>query len=168
MRRRKGPRSRLKGGQARAVPTSMTQLRRDRRYEARLPVALLSLGGARQVFTRNVSYRGLFLCTELPLPKRQLVAVRVTLPEQDEDLHTNVVIGAPRPGGVGVSLFGLDGEPRTRWEGFIESLRDRHASREPRSSWDGAAAPLRAVKTSMDTADEALGSSRPWRDRSYS
>jgi hypothetical protein len=105
--------------------------RRDRRYEAKIPVTLLSLRGDTELVTQDVSYRGLFLETTLVLPKRELLRVRLSLPNQAESIQTNVVVVSARAGGVGVSFYGLDGQARTRWEKFVESMRDQHPSAVP-------------------------------------
>lgn len=99
--------------------------RRDRRYDARISVTLLSVRGEVEVFTANVSYRGLFLLTEMDLPARQLLRVRLRLPHQVECIQTNIVVAYSRPGGAGASFYGLDGEARARWEEFVESVRDQ-------------------------------------------
>jgi hypothetical protein len=114
----------------RAVPLDMTSpsLRRDRRYEAKIPVVLLSVHGQKEVLTENISYRGLFLRTDLHLPTRELLRVRLTLPNERRSLETNIVIAFSRPGGCGAAFYGLDGEPRTRWEGFVESVRDQQSA----------------------------------------
>ena len=89
-----------------------------------------SARGDTDAATENVSYRGLFLATSLSLPKRQLLRVRLTLPDAPERLEANVVVASSRPGGVGVSFFGLDGAPRIRWEKFVESVRDGQSASE--------------------------------------
>ncbi len=94
-------------------------------------MTLLSLRGDTELLTRDVSYRGLFLQTKLVLPSRELLRVRLRLPSQVEGIETNVVVVSARSGGVGVSFYGLDGQARTRWEKFVESLRDMQPSTEP-------------------------------------
>jgi hypothetical protein len=98
--------------------------RRDRRYDARIPVAFLSLKSHPELFTENVSYRGLFVRTQIALPERQLLRVRLTPTGDSEPIETNVVVAVSRPTGAGVSFFGLDGAQRIRWERFIESFRE--------------------------------------------
>jgi hypothetical protein len=102
-------------------------LRRDRRYKARIRVVLGVARGEIELFTENVSYRGLFLRTELALPTRELLRARIMLPNQKEALSTHVVVTSSRPGGYGVSFFGLDGELRTRWNRVVELARDEDA-----------------------------------------
>jgi hypothetical protein len=109
--------------------------RREPRYAVSIPVTLRSLLGNRDLFTGDVSYRGLFLRTELPLTKRQLLRVELRVPTQEETIETSVVVanvGAGVSPGAGVSFYGLHGDQRAGWDRFIQFAREQPAARAPR------------------------------------
>jgi hypothetical protein len=104
------------------------QDRRDRRFDVRIPVAILARSGEVKAFTDNASYRGILLRTSQPPPTRQLVRLRLTVPTEAADIFTNGMVAHARDlgdgiSGVGVSFYGLDGAPRATWEKFIRSIQ---------------------------------------------
>jgi hypothetical protein len=107
------------------------QARRDRRYNFQIPVKMLSRSGEIALVTEDVSYRGVFLRTLSPPPKMQLLRLRLEVPTMAKGIVTNATVAhvagpEARVPGAGLSFYGLDGEPRRQWEGFIQFVRDHH------------------------------------------
>jgi hypothetical protein len=102
--------------------------RREQRYGFQIPVTISSRQGDMTLVSENVSYRGIFLRSDTPPPKMQIIRARIRLPTQTTEIVTHVVVvhvagaGARVPG-VGVCFFGLDGEARVQWERFIDFVR---------------------------------------------
>ncbi len=123
---------------------STNDLRRDARFEMRLPLVLYR--GKREIAAQSsdVSFRGLFLfLTEDPPPLRSLVRLRVTIPSRTFDTHAMVVHTAAdtqRGMGIGLQFWGLSGSDRRAWDEFINhvvSLRRKaahSAATEPSTS----------------------------------
>jgi hypothetical protein len=107
--------------------------RRDRRYRFELPATILSRRDAVTAVTENVSYRGVFLLTTAKVAKRELIRVRFSLPNDGGEIVANAmvvyVVGANdadgRPQGLGLQFYGLDGQPRARWEKLVASVREQ-------------------------------------------
>ncbi|HWM85109.1 MAG TPA: PilZ domain-containing protein [Kofleriaceae bacterium] len=101
--------------------------RRDKRYRTQLPVRTRIGGRLHALLTDDVSYRGLFLCTEKPPPVRQLIRIETILPPNNVPFATHgmvvYVIGMDdpngRPPGCGVQFYGM-GDERRLWEAFIQ------------------------------------------------
>ena len=79
-----------------------------------------------------MSYHGLFLETDDPLPLRHLIRLRLLLPPYDRELvaHAMVVHVVPlgnaegkRPG-VGVQLYALDRAARAVWGHFVARAQE--------------------------------------------
>src|SRR5512146_1989982 len=91
-------------------------LRRDARIGARVPVAVVRGRQACPRETADVSFRGLFVETDDPLPVRSLARLRLVLPTRPIEAHAMVVHVAPaRPGrnaGMGLSFWALSGPER--------------------------------------------------------
>lgn len=108
------------------VETSADQ-RRDPRYVFRLPVTLLRGREEIPLRTEDISYQGLFLETDEPLPLRHLIHLRLLLPPFYRELETfGMAVHAPagrRAGGVGVQLYALDRAARTVWGNFVTRVR---------------------------------------------
>lgn len=131
---------------------SKPDVRRELRYEIAIPVTLLSPRGDVALRTVDVSHRGMFLRTDEPPGKLQLLRVRIALPTTARELVVNVVAmyvsrGGPRGNGVGVSFFALNGDARNDWERFIRFVQNEHAQRRLRARLPGppdrpSAAPL--------------------------
>jgi hypothetical protein len=131
--------------------------RRDRRYNFQIPVTIVSRSGEVHLLTENVSYRGLFMRTDHPPPKMQLLRMRMAVPTQQKEIVTNVMVAhvaAPDAAvqGAGVSFYGLDGEPRAQWETFIQFVRDHH----PDASERQAAADYAALQATKRTSEQLI------------
>lgn len=109
------------------VASGHAELRREGRTAYRLPVTLLRGREAIPLRSEDVSFHGLFLETDEPLPLRHLIRLRLLLPPYDRELiaHGKVVRVVPpnnpegRPAGVGIELFALDRTARTVWGNFV-------------------------------------------------
>ncbi len=106
--------------------------RRDKRYRTQLPVRTRINGRRLSLFTDDVSFRGMFLCTEAPPPVRQLIRIETILPPNNVPFATHgmvvYVIGkddaSGRSPGVGVQFYGM-GDERRAWEAFIQFIQRR-------------------------------------------
>jgi hypothetical protein len=104
--------------------------RRDKRYRARLDVRTRIGGRLHALVTEDVSFRGMYLCTEAPPPVRQLIRIDTILPPSGVPFATHGmvvhVIGkddpSGRPPGVGVQFYGM-GDERRVWESFIQFIQ---------------------------------------------
>src|SRR4051812_24437194 len=105
--------------------------RRDLRARISLPAALVRRGSSESVEMIDASYRGLFLRIEDPPSERELVKLRVCLPNRELVVHAVVVrIVNDMMGyqGVGVRFFALNGQDRSEWESFMgAALRELRA-----------------------------------------
>jgi hypothetical protein len=122
------------------MTTNQPNLRRDARVDAKVPV-VLRRGGGRvfDLWTSDVSFRGLFLKTsELP-PLRSLVQLKVVLPHHTFDTHAmcvHLVDGV----GVGLQFWGLSGADRNAWDAFVRrEIERRTPPKRKRSSQKMAA-----------------------------
>lgn len=106
--------------------------RRDKRYRTQLPVRTRINGRRLSLYTDDVSFRGMFLCTEVPPPVRQLIRIETILPPNNVPFATHgmvvYVIGVDDPNGrspgVGVQFYGM-GDERRAWETFIQFIQRR-------------------------------------------
>ncbi len=124
--------------------SSSPQRRRDKRYPARLPIRTRIAGRLKDLFSVDVSYRGLFLAIDAPPPLRQLIRIETSLPPLGTVFATHgMVVRVVPPGvrggqpGVGVQFYGM-GDERRAWEAFVQyvqqgslELPDRRESRPP-------------------------------------
>jgi Tfp pilus assembly protein PilZ len=105
--------------------------RRDVRFAIRFPAQLSHRGRTSSLMTEDVSYGGVFLGTDTPPSKLQLVSVQLVLPIGGHALKVHgmtvhvVEPGAEpgRPCGVGVQFYALDRETREAWEAFVTHVR---------------------------------------------
>ena len=126
--------------------------RREPRYPARLPL-ILKLGSTRhEVITDDVSYRGLFVCTDTPPALRQLISLEATLPPTDTAFQSHGMICFVRgvdnpkgePPGVGIQFYAQGGADKKAWERFIEHVKAGNVVGRPRTENDAAKpAPVR-------------------------
>ena len=108
------------------------ELRREGRTAYRLPVTLLRGREEIPVRSEDVSFSGLFIETDEPLPLRHLIRLRLLLPPYDRELvaHGMVVHVVPpdnpegKPPGVGVQLYALDRAARSVWGHFVARAQE--------------------------------------------
>ena len=104
------------------------QRRRDKRYRVRLPIRTRIGGRLQELVTDDVSFRGLFLHTDKPLPLRQLIRIEATLPPDGVPFATHGMVvhsvpeGQGRAGGCGVQFYGM-GDERRIWEKYIQHVQ---------------------------------------------
>jgi hypothetical protein len=109
---------------------SSENLRREARVEVRVPVTVYRGKKPLDLETSDVSFKGLFVCTNEPPPLRSLVKLRVALVGREFEAHAmavHVVLPtgssdeAHRPG-VGLQFWGLSGQDRKAWDDFVRTL----------------------------------------------
>jgi Tfp pilus assembly protein PilZ len=101
--------------------------RRDTRYSIPFPAQLSYGHRVWALLTADVSYGGVFLCTDTPPPLLQLVRVQLVLPVGDRALQVHgmtVHVVQPdnlrgRVPGIGVQFYALDPDTREAWDHFI-------------------------------------------------
>jgi hypothetical protein len=114
------------------LATPHAELRREGRTAYRLPVTLVRGREEIPLRSEDVSYHGLFLETDEPLPLRHLIRLRLLLPPYDRELvaHGMVVHVVPadnaegKPAGVGVQLYALDRSARAVWGHFVARAQE--------------------------------------------
>lgn len=120
-------------------PSTVTNenLRREARVEVRVPLTVYRGKKPVHLETFDVSFKGLFVCTNDPPALRSLVKLRVALVDREFEAHAMAVhvmlpadarSGAHQPG-VGLQFWGLSGQDRKAWDDFVRSLV--HARRGP-------------------------------------
>lgn len=115
---------------------------RELRCICELPVTLLNKRPYESLVTWDISSRGLFLRTEKPLERRQLVRMSLILPTTGNlvVLHGTVVnVAGPgdpegRPEGMGIELYAVDTATRSAWWDLVRFARDGAESVDPSSS----------------------------------
>lgn len=122
---------------------SSPQRRRDKRFPARLAIRTRVAGRLKDLFTADVSFRGLFVSTHEPAPIRQLIRIECMLPPEGAPFATHgMVVRVVTPGeesehgpGFGVQFYGM-GDERRSWEKYVQyvqksalALPDRRDSR---------------------------------------
>lgn len=122
---------------------SSPQRRRDKRYPARLAIRTRVGGRLKDLFSADVSFRGLFVATHEPFPLRQLIRIETVLPPGGVAFATHgMVVRVVAPGdpsehgpGFGVQFYGM-GDERRAWEAYVQyvqknalALPDRRDSR---------------------------------------
>jgi hypothetical protein len=96
-------------------------LRREARVDARVVVEIQKKRSSVMVETSDVSFRGLFVRTQEPLPLRALVRLRVALPSRMLEAHA-MVVHVVDGGGAGLQFWGLSGADRAAWDDFVRGL----------------------------------------------
>jgi hypothetical protein len=112
--------------------------RRDTRYSIPFPVQLAHGKRTLSLLTADVSYGGVFLCTDTPLPLMQLVGVQLVLPIGDRALKAHgMTVHVVRPDnahgrvpGLGVQFYALDHTTRDSWEVFVRHV-EAHYPQSP-------------------------------------
>src|SRR5262245_55537870 len=104
--------------------------RREPRYLMEVPIKLIAGRKTVSLVTEDVSYRGVFLRTDVPLALRQLVKIELTLPPDHEPFSTTgmLVHAIPRgedgrAPGVGLQFYGIGREAQAVWDRFIAYAR---------------------------------------------
>jgi uncharacterized protein (TIGR02266 family) len=98
--------------------------RRDRRHPHRMRIILTRGGQDLMAQTEDVSFAGVFIRMDTPLPARQLVRLRLTLPD-GEELSAMGMVARHIPAredlspGVGIQFYSLSAGDRRRWNEFI-------------------------------------------------
>lgn len=118
--------------------SNLPNQRLDERYPHEVLVDLCWNRHRARLQTADVSYRGLFLCTDTPPALRQLVRLEIQLSERETlSLHAMAVHVVPpadpkgRPSGVGVQFYAVDRASASRWGRYIDQVR-REAGRPTR------------------------------------
>ncbi|MHB1846916.1 MAG: PilZ domain-containing protein [Deltaproteobacteria bacterium] len=110
----------------------MRENRRCERMPARLSVEVRSGGRRVQCFSRDVSRHGLYVVCDVPPAERQLLALRIALPNLPQPLDVvgsvahrvgpDEALRSGIPTGMGIGFFVLSGEAKLRWDGYVEGL----------------------------------------------
>lgn len=108
------------------------QPRREDRFAVRVPVTLRIGKETRQLYTGNVSFRGLFICTDNPPTLRQLISMELILPPKDELFTSHgMSVYVLEPGqeigqmpGVGVQFYAQAESARRQWEQFVSKIKN--------------------------------------------
>lgn len=100
--------------------------RKDRRVPFRMKVGLVSGRQSAEAEIEDVSFKGVFVRTDLPLPVRHLVKLRFTLPPDGTALELTGMVarripasGAARTPGAGIQLYGVSTVDLQRWNRFV-------------------------------------------------
>ena len=110
----------------------MTDERRfDQRYPLRLAVTVTSPKTSRDLFSEDVSLRGLFVATDDPYPLRSLVRVHLVAPDDGGELevlamavhHVPLDNDEGHSPGSGLSLYAVDRATRERWDALVAFAR---------------------------------------------
>jgi Tfp pilus assembly protein PilZ len=120
--------------------------RRDRRYPCRLQLVLSRNGQELAAQTEDVSFTGIFFRTDTPLPERQLVKLRLSLPPGEEPLAVMGMVARNVPArdglapGIGIQFYALATADRKRWIHYV---------REAAASAQAAPVPAPGVAAAM-------------------
>lgn len=101
-------------------------MRREARFDVRMPVELYRGKISHSLETSDVSFKGLFVKTNDPPPLRSLVRLRVNLPGRSFEAHAMVVHVVAESGaqnGMGLQFWGLSGSDRGAWDDFVRARR---------------------------------------------
>ena len=149
--------------------TSEESARKHARYPIRLPSYLIRGTKATQLYSRDVSFGGLFLHTNLPPPLRELVRIRMVLPPEQEEVNLlgmavhRVEPGGTRSPGIGIKLYGNDPQTSRRWDAFIRYVRqysgDPRETTSTTTAWPKApearaALARRAIRVRIPTLED--------------
>jgi hypothetical protein len=95
--------------------------RRDVRTLITVPAFVVRRSGTESVQVVDASYRGLFVRMVESPPVRELIKLRITLPNGEQDMHAVVmrIVDDDGSPGVGLRFFALNGEAKAEWEAFI-------------------------------------------------
>jgi uncharacterized protein (TIGR02266 family) len=99
--------------------------RKDRRHPYRVRLVLTRGGQELVAQTEDVSFAGIFIRMDTPIPARQLVRLRLTLPPDGDLLSVMGMVARHFPArddlppGVGIQFYSLGAAERRRWDQFI-------------------------------------------------
>ena len=115
--------------------------RRDPRVDVALDIVLQLPSGTQRHRTRNISYRGVFINCDEPLPLRKLLRFQIAPPSVEEAMQMLGLVAhrvnradaaerGLRPG-MGLQLYGLGQDVREQWRLLVreEYERDPYARR---------------------------------------
>ncbi len=121
-------------------------IRREKRYPYPLPVTLTTGKVTDETRTRDVSFNGVFVFSELLVKLRQLVRLDVQLPWQEVSLTVHAMVvhleESDTQPGVGLQFFGVGKSERETWNTFVNQVRQGVAERDL-EAWDADIAPPR-------------------------
>jgi Tfp pilus assembly protein PilZ len=106
-------------------PPPAVERRKDRRHPCRVRLVLTRGGQELVAQTEDVSFAGIFIRTDTPIPARQLVRLRLTLPPDGDELSVMGMVARHFPArddlppGVGIQFYSLGAAERRRWDQFI-------------------------------------------------
>lgn len=99
--------------------------RKDRRYPFHVKAVLQSTHGEVVAQTEDVSFKGIFLRTDTPLPERHLLRLKFTLPPGGDEFAIAGMVARSvpardgKPPGAGVQFYGATSADLERWNQFI-------------------------------------------------
>ena len=105
--------------------------RRESRFPVRIPVNLRTGGTVTRLYTGDISFRGLFICTDSPPVLRQLISIELALPPDDVNFKSHAMsVYVLQPGqeadrmpGVGVQFYAQSEGQRRQWERFVTYIK---------------------------------------------
>ncbi len=99
--------------------------RRDRRFRFGVRLVMSTGRGELSALTEDVSFTGIFVRMDDPLPERQLVRLRLTLPPDGVELAVMGMVArhlpadGGEPPGVGLQFYALSPKQRERWNRLV-------------------------------------------------
>ncbi len=131
--------------------------RKEERFATRIPV-VLRVGQTRlELFTGDVSYRGIYVCTDAPPILRQLIRIEAKLPPNGTPFQSHgMSVSSLGPGnsdnrlpGIGIQFYAQGDTDRKLWESFVDSVRFA-----PIDVPEGAIDPVRRMHPRIDARFE--------------
>ena len=104
--------------------------RKDRRYSFHVKAVLVSGRNELVAQTEDVSFKGIFVRTDTPLPERHLLRLRFTLPPEGDALALTGMVARSvpakdgKPPGAGIQFYGASGADLDRWNRFVRHVAD--------------------------------------------
>ncbi len=99
--------------------------RKDRRYPFHVRTVLQSGRSEVVAQTEDVSFKGVFIRTDTPLPERHLLKLKFTLPPEGDGFTITGMVARSVPGrdgkppGAGIQFYGANSTDLDRWNRFI-------------------------------------------------
>ena len=114
---------------------SNADIRREKRYPYPLETRLTTGKKTVETKTRDVSFNGVFVFSDLLAKLRQLVRLDMDLPWQEVTLTVHAMVvhleEADSESGVGLQFFGVGKSGRETWNRFVDQVRQGVAERDP-------------------------------------